>query len=343
MPSKQNWTRRKVLFSIFSGSLAIGLRAFAQDNVSTPTLGPTKTPSPTPAAVPPPTTIPLEEGSGFQSLTQSDLSVITANVQRPNGIVWHNNFLYTACTGDSTVYEINSQSGQTRTYIFGVFNAHSFYAEGEGNNLTLWTPDFEQNTLARVTRNGVEEIIEDLNGPWGIAYEDDEHFLITNLLGNSLIRASREGEAETLIDTLASPTGIARDGSIVYIANNGSTRRAIEWYDLDALDDEDENHLLVSGLQNTTGLQIGSDGYLYFAYSIGTRGVIGRVNPATCRENGGCTNEQVEVVVFTELRSPLAGLSVSPDMRLFIHTMFIPDIYWVQLPGGENSGESGEG
>jgi hypothetical protein len=63
------------------------------------------------------------------------------------------------------------------------------------------------------------------------------------------------------------------------------------------------------------------------------------VNPQTCRENGGCTNEQVEVVVFTELPSPLAGLTLIPDMRLFIHTMFIPDLYWVQLPNGDNAAE----
>jgi hypothetical protein len=50
-----------------------------------------------------------------------------------------------------------------------------------------------------------------------------------------------------------------------------------------------------------------------------------------CIEEGGCTNDQVEIVVFTELAAPLAGLTISPDMRLFVHTMFSPDIYWVQL------------
>jgi hypothetical protein len=272
-------------------------------------------------------------------MTQGDLSVLRANVQRPNGIVWHDNFLFTACTGDSTVYEINSETGQTRAYIAGVRNAHMLYAEGTGESFTLWVPDFGNNTFAVVTRNGANAVLEDLNGPWGIAYQDEENFLITNLLGNSLIRASRDGEAETLLDTLAAPTGILLDGDMLYIANNGSTRRAIEWYDINALDDDSENHVLVSGLQNTTGLQLGSDGYLYFAYAIGTRGVVGRVNPQTCRENGGCTNEQVEVVVFTELPSPLAGLTLIPDMRLFIHTMFIPDLYWVQLPNGDNAAE----
>jgi hypothetical protein len=32
------------------------------------------------------------------------------------------------------------------------------------------------------------------------------------------------------------------------------------------------------------------------------------------------------------LETPLAGLTVTPDMRLFVHTMFQPSIYWAQLP-----------
>jgi hypothetical protein len=87
----------------------------------------------------------------------------------------------------------------------------------------------------------------------------------------------------------------------------------------------------VSGLQNTTGLQLASDGYLYFAYSLGTRGIVGRVDPLVCMENGGCTNEQVEIVVYTELQAPLAGLTITPDMRLFVHTMFSPDLYWARI------------
>jgi hypothetical protein len=340
MPSKSSLSRRQILLSAFTGTFALAYQSIAQQNITTPTAGPTKTPSATPAAAVPPLTEEAVSSSGFQSFTQSDLSVLRANVQRPNGLAWHGNLLYTACTGDSTVYEINSETGQTRIYIAGVRNAHTIYAEGSDNNLTMWVPDFGSNTFSRVTRNNVETILEDLNGPWGIAYLDEDNFLITNLLGNSLIRANRDGEAETLLDQLAAPTGIVLDGDILYLANNGSTRRAIEWYHINAMDDDTENHVLVSGLQNTTGLQLGADGYLYFAYAIGTRGVVGRVNPQTCRENGGCTNEEVEVVVFTELPSPLAGLALSPDMRLFVHTMFVPDLYWVQLPnGGTSSGE----
>jgi hypothetical protein len=332
MPSKTSLTRRQLLFSALTGTFALAYQSFAQQNISTPTAGPTKTPSPTPASAAPPLTEDAASGSAFQSFTQSDLSVLTANVQRPNGIAWHENLLYTACTGDSTVYQINSETGQTRIYIAGVSNAHTIYVEGSDNNVTMWVPDFGNNRFSRVTRNIVEPILDDLNGPWGIAYLDEENFLITNLLGNSLIRVSRDGDGETLLNQLAAPTGIVIDGDILYVANNGSTRRAIEWYDINALDDDSQSHVLVSGLQNTTGLQLGADGYLYFAYAIGTRGVVGRVNPQSCRENGGCTNEQVEVVVFTELPSPLAGLSLSPDMRMFMHTMFVPDLYWVQLP-----------
>lgn len=87
----------------------------------------------------------------------------------------------------------------------------------------------------------------------------------------------------------------------------------------------------MTGLQNTTNLNLASDGYLYFTYALGTRGVVGRVNPAVCHENGGCTHDQVEIVIYTELATPLAGLTISPDMQLYIHSMFSPDIYWVQL------------
>ena len=93
---------------------------------------------------------------------------------------------------------------------------------------------------------------------------------------------------------------------------------------------------LVTGLQNTTGVVMAPDGYLYFAYSLGTRGVVGRVNPNECRENG-CTNDQVDIVIFTELAAPLAGLTISPDMRLYVHTIFSPDIYWVQLDNLEQN------
>lgn len=274
-----------------------------------------------------------------QAFTQADLSVLTGNVQRPNGITWHNGKLYASCTGDWTVYELDDTNGQTQTYVNGVRNAHTLYAETVSENqLNLWVPDFQSNTLSRVTRSGTTTVASNLQGPWGIAYLDANSFLVTNLQGNSVSYITRDGAQETVITGLRAPTGIAVNGDVLYVANNGSTRRAIEWYPVGernlASDAESGAHSLVSGLQNTTGLTMGTDGYLYFAYSLGTRGVVGRVNPTQCQEKGGCTGTDVEIVLLTELAAPLAGLTVSPDMRLYIHTMFSPDIYWLQLPTG---------
>lgn len=269
----------------------------------------------------------------FEPFTQADLQVVTGNVQRPNGIVWFNNKLYTACTGDFTLYEIDSITGSTLTYIGGVQNAHSLYAENNANNaLSLWLPDFVTGELLHITRQGLNRIANDLQGPWGIAALDDDNFVITSLLGNQLLQVNREGDTEVIVDGLQSPTGLAMNDDTLFIANNGSTRRAIEYLPLDQVGEADaEPALLVRGLQNTTGLAMGSDGYLYFAYSLGTRGLVGRVDPNYCMENGGCTAEDTDIVIYTELEAPLAGLTLSDDMRLYIHTMFRPEIYWVQI------------
>lgn len=271
--------------------------------------------------------------SNFQPWTQSDLSVLTGNVQRPNGLSWHNDKLYIVCNGDFTIYEVDDTTGATRAYIFGVRNAHAIHAETDSNDeLNLWIPDFEANLFVKVTRLGVSTVVRDLEGPWGISYLDEEEFLITNLRGNSLVAVSRDGEVRELLTDLRSPTGVANDDAFIYFANTGSARRAIEWVSKDVLDGAVETpQSLVTGLQNVTGVTLAPDGKLYFAYSLGTRGVVGRVDPEVCRENGGCQNDEIEIVVFTELASPLAGVTFSPDMRLFIHTMFSPDIYWVQL------------
>ncbi len=303
---------------------------------NTPTPDPNKTNTPntneesTPSAPP----------SAFEPYTQSDLRILTGNVQRPNGIVWFNDSLYTACTGDMTVYEIDAETGLTTTLIGGVNNAHTLFAEErEENVISLWVPDFTSNQLLNVEWGSIDRVAEDLQGPWGIAYLDEENFLITNMLGNNLMRINRDGEGEVTLDGLTSPTGLVIDDEYVYIANNGSTRRAIEWYALDSVDggetetSQSDQTVLVSGLQNTTGLAMGSDGYLYFAYSLGTRGVVGRIDPDYCRENGGCTNEDIQIVIYTELEAPLAGLTISPDMRLYIHTMFRPEIYSIQIDG----------
>lgn len=311
------------------------LHVSAQETV-TPTPAPSKTPTAlpnqTPVSTNTPATVQAEE-----PWTQADLSILTGNVQRPNGIVWHDGLLYAACNGDFTLYEVNPDTASTRTYIWGVRNAHTLYAENTSDGeLNLWIPDYQTNQLLRVDRTGVTVISPDLNGPWGIAYLNDTQFLVTSLLGNSLLLADRNGETRPVLSALRSPTGVVVDRDYVYVANTGSARRAIEWGEIEPLlvDErvqEMEPRPLVSGLQNVTGLVMGPDEYLYFAYSLGTRGVVGRIDPGMCREAGGCTNEQVQIVVFTELAAPLAGLTISPDMRLFVHTMFSPDIYWVQL------------
>ena len=306
------------------------LTVSAQDSAPVPT----KTPTPAPEVT---AESPVTE---FEPLTQDDLHILTGNVQRPNGIALFNDYLYTACTGDSTIYEINSQSGLTSTYIWGIMNAHTLYVEdGSDRQIHLWVPDYTDNTLKQVTRLGVQRVASGLEGPWGITYLDDENFLVTNLMGNSISRVSRTGDNTPVLQGLSSPTGIVIDGDHVYVANNGSARRAIEWYPLDELAaaavptaaPTDQSQVLVSGVQNPTGLQLGADGYLYFAYSLANRGVVGRVDPQTCLADGGCSNADVEIVLYTDLTAPLAGLAISPDMRIFVHTMFAPELYWAQI------------
>lgn len=326
--------REQLRSALAVGLLAAGLALFGASGhvvaqeIGTPTPAPTKTG--VPAAATPAVTPLADTGSApFEPLTQDALNLLTANVQRPNGVAWFNNYLYSACTGDGTVYEIQSETGETRAYIWGVTNSHSLVVEEVDDVLQMWVPDYGERRLKLVTRTGVEPITEAVfDGPWGIVQLDEQHFLVSNLLGDRIDRVSREGEVELELDGLASPAGMALDGDILYVANNGSTRRAIEWYDLETGDAGP----VVSGLQNTTGLQLADDGYLYFAYALGTRGLVGRVNPQTCSEAGGCTNDQVEVVLYTDLETPLAGLIVTPDGRLFVHTMFNPALYWVRIP-----------
>jgi hypothetical protein len=264
------------------------------------------------------------------------MQILTGNVQRPNGITWFNNRLYVACTGDSTIYELDDRNGLTQTYIFDVRNAHTMYAEQDSaGELNIWVPDFQTGRFLLVRRTGITTLSAALEGPWGIAPVSEDAFVISNLRSNAVVVMNRSGELRQAITGLRSPTGIAASDEHIYIANNGSARRAIEWVSRDDVLTDDvvleETSPLVTGLQNTTGLVLAPDGYLYFAYSLGTRGVVGRVDPEVCREQGGCGNDEVEIVLFTELAAPLAGLSISPDMRLFVHAMFSPDIYWLQL------------
>ncbi len=334
------FNRIGVLFSIVCIVLmgfAVGISAISAQE-SSPTPAPTKTSTPIVAVTSTDVPTVITSDEVFQPFTQSDLIRLTANVQRPNGIYWFDDKLYTACTGDSTVYEIDDTSGQTRTYIFGIRNAHMLYVEdNETSGLTLWVPDYSANTMATVTRAGVRTIARDLQGPWGIAWVDEAQFLVTNLLGNTLNIISRDGDNETVLADLSAPAGIVIDGDRFYVANAGSTRRSIEWYPLAEVMDggyqreTPQSQILVSGLQNVTGMQMAPSGDLYFTFALGTRGVVGRIDPEDCYAQGGCTNEDVEIVLFSDLTAPLAGLVITPDSRLFVHEMFSPDLYWVAL------------
>lgn len=301
---------------LLAGSLSSG----AQDEATS-----------TPAATP----LPVEEVT--YPLRQEQLSLLTGDVQRPNALHWFRDHLYAACHGDATIYEIDARDADTRVYIYGVFNAHTLHVEvDDAGILTIWAPDYQRDALVRVTRNGVREVRGDLDGPWGIAPLGDQDFLVTSLKADRALLVYRGGAAREVMNGLRSPTGIALDEERVYVANTGSARRAIEWAPRDeVLSDSGvpaTTRPLVSGLQNATGLVLASDGRLYFSYALGTRGVVGRVDPEQCSAQGGCSHEDVELVLFSGLEAPLAGLSISPDMRLFVHSLYGPDIYWARLP-----------
>ena len=288
---------------------------------------------------------------------QSDLQVLYGNVQRPNGMTWFNDKLYVACSGDWTIYEIDIEAGTTRTYIFGVQNTHSLFAEvGEDGSTQLWVPDFVTNDFLRIHPRSAPATVlaEGLAGGWGLAYLDEDRFIISNLLADTVLAVSRFGETETLVERLRSPTGLVLDGGALYVANTGSARRSIEWFTLRQIGADDEplnateahDALLVGGLQNVTGLALAEDGWLYFAYSEGALGVIGRVDAHQCRDQGGCRADEVEIVARTALAAPLAGLTLAPDGRLYFHSLYKPEIYWLQLPEadvaqGDSTSESG--
>lgn len=334
-----------MLFVIFSGN------TFAQDDGSTATPEPSKTPSPSETAL---SETEVEETEIVEvvsipqlnplprSYTQEDLSVLVGNVQRPNGIAFIDNFLFTACNGDWTMYRIDSETGETITYVFGIRNTHQMVSQETETGFNLWIPDFETNQFMRIdqTASAPQLISRDnLDGPWGIANLSEEQFLISNLRADNLVLVDTQGNSNIAVGGLRAPAGLIVDGDYVYLANNSSARRAIEWFSIDNLNIDEEGNVtvvenitqpLVTGLQNTSSLVLADDGYLYFSYALGTRGVVGRVNAEECRD-GGCSNEQVEIVLFTELTAPLAGLTISPDMRLFIHTIYRPEIYWLEL------------
>ena len=268
--------------------------------------------------------------------TQDDLRLLSGNVLRPNGMFWHDGYLYIGCNGDFTIYRVDADTGATITYVSGVENVNEFYVE---DGPSLWIPDFSRNTFTLVDRENVNQprtdLADDLAAPWGIAPLED-NFLLTMFRSGDLVQATREGEVEVVATGFRSPTGIVVHDDIVFVANHDSARRSIEWFELAATADgplaDTDMQQLVKGLQFTTNLVMGPDGMLYFAYALGQRGVVGRVDPAVCIEAGGCSNIDVEPVVWTELQAPLVGLNITPNMRLFIHSQYGAEIYWIQLP-----------
>ena len=274
-----------------------------------------------------------------QPFTQEDLILLSGNVLRPNGMFWHDGYLYIGCNGDFTIYRVDDTTGATITYIAGVENVNELYVEGETDATQLWVPDYSRDTFTNIDRargaNARADVAEGLAAPWGIeAIEDD--FLITMFRTDELVRMTRTGETEVIATGFRSPTGVVIDDTTVFVANHESARRSIEWFNLDDIGDEPlqdtDMQQLVKGLQFTTNLVIGPDGMLYFAYALGQRGVVGRVDPVECMEAGGCSNIDVEPVVWTELQAPLVGLNITPDMRLYIHSQYGAEIYWLQLP-----------
>lgn len=267
----------------------------------------------------------------MEPFIQDDFKVLTGDVQRPNGIYWHDGFLYTGCAGDYTLYQLDAMTGDTRTYIFGVRNTHSLYVEDDP--LTVWAVDFQDSVLVRIVeRQGLEKIREGLASPWGLAPSaTDDTFFVTEWGSDNLINISRDGDIQVVASDLQDPSGIVATEESLYFANNASARRAVEWIDLEA--EELEPQPLVTGLQNATNLVLGPDKLLYIAYALGTRGVVGRIDPEVCKDkDGGCTNIDVELVVWTDLAAPLAGLVITPDLRLYVHTIYGSEIYWLDLP-----------
>ena len=263
---------------------------------------------------------------------QSDLALIVGNVQRPNGIVWFEDTIYTVCNGDWTIYKIDDRTGDTITYVFGVRNGNSMVAEATEAGFDLWVPDPDSGALWKVDqrRAAPASIQSNLAAPWGITRLDKDSFLITDTRSNSIMLVPINGAPSTVQSELRAPTGIVRDGNRVYFANGGSARRGIEFFEYAEDGSLSAVRPLVSGIQNTTNILMGADGYLYFSYALGTRGVVGRVYPPNCLENG-CSNQDVEMVVFSDIPAPLA-IAVSDDLRLFLHSRFKPEFYWVQLP-----------
>ena len=264
--------------------------------------------------------------------SQDDLELLVGNVQRPNGIVWFEDSLFTVCNGDWTVYKIDDETGDTITFVFGIRDGNSLVIESTDAGFDLWVPDPDNGALWKVDqqREAPVRVNAILEAPWGIARLDDSSFLVTDTSANSILQVSEAGEITQVQDAFRAPTGIALHDNRIYVANGGSARRGIEYVEIAEDGSYSEVQSLVAGLQNTTNIIMGSDGYLYFSYALGTRGVVGRVKPESCLENS-CDNDDIELVVFSDIPAPLA-ITISEDLRLFLHSRFRPEIYWAQVP-----------
>lgn len=290
-----------------------------------------------------PTTVFAQEAQPtLEPFIQTDFKVLSGDVQRPNGLFWYDGFLYTGCAGDWTLYRIQAETGETATYIFGIKNVHTLYVEdGPNNHATVWAADFQSNQVVRVHADtGLIPVKAGLANPWGITPSaTDDGFYITQWGTDDIIKMTRDGQVTVLASDFNDPSGIAVTEDTIYVGNHASARRAVEWLDMSDGALPFEPKPLVTGLQKVTNVVLGPDGLLYIAYALGTRGVVGRIDPELCKESG-CTNTQVELVIWTELAAPLAGLTISPDMKLYVHTMYGSEIYWLQLPAPEETAAS---
>ena len=278
---------------------------------------------PTPAAA---TSTPVE--SPRLPFLQSDLTLLMGNVQRPNGLVYFDGSLFTVCSGDWTIYKVDAETGDSISFVFGVRDGNSLIAESTEAGFDLFVPDPDSGALWQLDqrRQAPVKVAEGLAAPWGITRLDDDVLLVSDTRANAVFAINGGGEQTNLVEGLRAPTGIVRHEDRVYIANGGSARRGIEVFDLES----GELKPLVSGVQNTSNIVLAADDLLYFAYALGTRGVVGRVDPLLCLDDG-CSSDDIEPVVFSDVPAPLA-ITLSDDLRLFLHSRFRPEFYWVQLP-----------
>lgn len=270
------------------------------------------------------------------ALAAEDLTALEPDVQRPNGLTVIDGNIYVACTGDGTLYEVEADSGRTLAYVYGVVDAHTLYAEPVEEGPSLWIPDYGEGSLKHIADHDVETVAEGLEGPWGIAPVEDRGFLVTSQDAGRLSLIGRDGGQTVLLDGLDEPTGVVLDAASgwVYVANAADPDRTVAGYRLETLLGNGESATaepVIRGLERPTGLALDADGQLYVAYEAEGLGLVARVDPAACRDRGGCEAEEVSLIVDTELPAPLAGLTLSSDGRMYLHTAYDGQVYWAQI------------